>query len=106
VEERILSIPGMDFKLVSIGLVNFSSVSIAEAIGAWAFTTTTGKVISGKSAYFRELKANRPAAVTPIQKHTVSHENLIAHLEILKISLADFTWLFFTIGSYVRKTVI
>ena len=34
VEERILSIPGIDFKLVSIGLVNFSSVSIAEVIGA------------------------------------------------------------------------
>jgi hypothetical protein len=54
-----------------------------------AFTTTTGKVISGNKAYLRELKANTPATVTAIQKPSVSQGYAIANLEILKRSLKD-----------------
>jgi hypothetical protein len=66
-------------------------------MGAVAFTTTTGKVMSGNKAYLRELKAKSPATVTAIQKPTVSHENSIANLEILKRSRADFELLGLTI---------
>ena len=71
-----------------MGLVSFSSVSKVLLRGDWAVTTTTGKVISGNKAYLRELNARTPATVIPIQKHTVNQENLIANLEILKLSRA------------------
>jgi|UPI00040A8CCA hypothetical protein len=45
--------------------------------------------MSGNKAYLRELNARTPATVIPIQKHTVNQENLIANLEILKLSRAD-----------------
>jgi hypothetical protein len=77
--------------------VSFSSVSKADVKGAWTFTTTTGKVISGNKAYLRELKARTPATAIPIQKHTVNQENLIANLEILKLSRVDFELLVCTI---------
>jgi len=38
------------------------------------------------------VKARTPATVTAIQKLTVSHENWIANLEILKRSRADLVY--------------
>ena len=45
-----------------------------------------GKVISGKRAYFRLLKANIPATAMASQKETVKRGWAIASLEILKRS--------------------
>ena len=66
-------------------------------MGAVAFTTTTGKVISGNRAYLRELNAKSPATATAIQKPKVSQGYEIAHLEILNRSRSSFWRFSFTI---------
>src|SRR5579883_1275082 len=72
VEELMSSSPSRERKRCSKGLVSFISVSSAVVSGAVAFTTTTGKVMSGNKAYLRELNANSPATTTAIQKLSVS----------------------------------
>jgi hypothetical protein len=50
---------------------------------------TTGKLISGKSAYFKELKAKIPAIATANQKAMVNLGALIAIREIFRRSRHD-----------------
>lgn len=80
----------MLLRACSIGRVNAGSVALAVGgeAGAllWAVTTTTGKVISGNSAYLSELKAMIPATVIANQNPIVSQGTAIANREILKRS--------------------
>ena len=69
-----------------MGIVSCFSVSRLVLRGAWALITTTGKVISGKSAYFRELNANKPATAMANQKLIVKRGYLRANWEIFKSS--------------------
>ena len=50
---------------------------------------TTGKLISGKRAYFKELKAKIPAMATANQKAMVNLGALIAIREIFRRSRHD-----------------